>query len=179
MPETTPKKAMLSRRFGNVTAAVLLSLGPFVYNTPGFAACSATPAGTSARAAPEPDTLAGPPAEAFATLDRNHDGALTANELTAGRARLLELLDTNGDGVVSREEFVNAPLGPATKRIGAPQRIMQIRTARFQELDRNGDGVLSAEELSHASVAMIMDLRDVNCDGRITPSELGATRPPP
>ena len=50
-----------------------------------------------------------------------------------------KLADTNGDGVLSREEFF------AMKRIALlPQ---DKREELFKRLDKNGDGVLSREEL--------------------------------
>lgn len=64
-----------------------------------------------------------------------------------GGAGILKMLDKNGDGVVSREEFVEAPRGGPGS---ATDLAKEHRAARFQQLDRNGDGKLTAEELAAA-----------------------------
>jgi hypothetical protein len=38
--------------------------------------------------------------------------------------------------------------------------------------DRNGDGRLTPEELWAAQVAVVLELLDVNCDGRVTFDEI-------
>lgn len=75
-------------------------------------------------------------------IDRNADGYLTVDDFprfAAARARrlLAEVtdLDANGDGRISREEFVNGP---------APL---------FRRADRNDDGVLTRTELEVAAAA--------------------------
>lgn len=60
-------------------------------------------------------------------------------------AGILKMLDKNGDGAVSREEFVDAPRGGPGS---ATDIAKEHRVARFQQLDRNGDGKLTAEELA-------------------------------
>ncbi len=74
--------------------------------------------------------------EKFAQADTNHDGMLDASELSAmspgfGRHRMgpdLGMLDTNGDGKVSADEFVSHA------------------AARWQHADANGDGVVTLQE---------------------------------
>ena len=69
----------------------------------------------------------------FARLDANHDGFLTPDELAQGHRGHGEKgflrADTNGDGVISRDEA----LARSDKR--------------FARLDGNGDGVLTQEEM--------------------------------
>lgn len=75
-------------------------------------------------------------------IDRNADGYLTLDDFprfAAGRARALlaevAVLDTNEDGRISRDEFINGP---------APL---------FHQADQNADGVLSRTELEAAADA--------------------------
>jgi EF hand len=62
----------------------------------------------------------------FAKLDANADGSVVASE--APKPKFMKRCDANGDGKVSKDEFVAAEL------------------ARFAKMDTNGDGILSASE---------------------------------
>lgn len=117
-------------------------------------------------------------AAAFTALDTDHDGTLSRAEVASHPEKLITLLDADGDGTVSRDEFVGTSCGPGANRPGVQLRMKQIREARFRELDRNGDGKLTAEELRAAQIPVILELRDVNCDGRITIDELQPGAPP-
>jgi len=64
----------------------------------------------------------------FARMDVNGDEALQASEIVGVRADQNRALDTDGDGEVSREEFVKGGL------------------ARFDRIDTNHDGVLTNGE---------------------------------
>jgi Ca2+-binding EF-hand superfamily protein len=76
----------------------------------------------------------------YAQLDTQHNGKVTASEIassprTQERAakvadRLIRHMDTNGDGVVSHDEFL-----AAAKR-------------RFAKIDRNDDGFIDADEMT-------------------------------
>jgi Ca2+-binding EF-hand superfamily protein len=76
----------------------------------------------------------------YARFDTQHNGKVTASEIaTSPRAqdravnvadRLIKHMDTNGDGVVSQDEFLAA-----------------ART-RFTRLDKNGDGFIDADEMT-------------------------------
>ncbi|WP_168220330.1 EF-hand domain-containing protein [Azospirillum thermophilum] len=61
----------------------------------------------------------------------------------AGGQGILQWLDTNGDGAVSRDEFINAPRGGPGS---ATDIAKEHRAARFKQFDRNGDGKLTADE---------------------------------
>lgn len=88
--------------------------------------------------------------ERFARLDTNHDGTIGEAELKQATDRIqrraaiaenlmtsrLESLDTNGDGVVSREEFLDA------------------RTALPLLVDQNGDGVISKDKVLRVITAL-------------------------
>jgi Ca2+-binding EF-hand superfamily protein len=76
----------------------------------------------------------------YQTLDAAHNGKVTASEIASSpkaqeraahvAAGLVKHLDTNGDGVVSQDEFIAA----AQKR--------------FAHIDKNGDGFIDANEIT-------------------------------
>lgn len=118
--------------------------------------------------------------KSFRTLDSNHDGNLTlqeinaaqaqeqktvASQLAARRAQAFARLDTNKDGVLSQAEF-NA---------GAPAPTLPDPSANFAKLDANHDGKVTADEFRTPQLARFNAL-DANHDGSITPQELQSAR---
>jgi 5-hydroxyisourate hydrolase-like protein (transthyretin family) len=115
---------------------------------------------------------------AFAQVDTNHDGFISASEMQAAQQRDLEKvqaaarakleaefkqLDTNHDGQLSMQEF----LAIATVRPNqTPQQLVQ-------QFDTNHDGKISAQEF-RAVRLQIFDKADTNHDGVITPAEAAA-----
>jgi Ca2+-binding EF-hand superfamily protein len=126
------------------------------------------------------------PAQTFDRLDTNHDGFIDETEWNAMRARfgggggggprtgesLLKLLDANGDGKVSRDEFA---------------KILTL----FDVLDKDHNGDLSQDELNGffravnesqtqatggVEVNNLFEKYDKNKDGKITAEELGNER---
>lgn len=76
------------------------------------------------------------------------------------RAEMFSQLDTNGDGSVSAEEFVNRP-------------------DRFARADANGDGMLSSDEIaemaqarSERHAARMIERLDANDDGLLSKDEV-------
>lgn len=86
----------------------------------------------------------------FAKRDRNRDGYLDKADLPKRAARrmgdrgaeLRERIDSNGDGRISKEEFVNGD------------------TLLFDMADKNSDGELDAEEIEAAKTAMRERLKE-------------------
>jgi Ca2+-binding EF-hand superfamily protein len=88
----------------------------------------------------------------FKQLDKNSDGQVAEDEVPQDKQRLLKRLlrtaDKDGNGKLSREEFIaglksrdgqSQPGGPAS---GGPS-----LEERFRERDRNGDGKITAEDI--------------------------------
>ena len=114
----------------------------------------------------------------FARADANGDGAIDADERAAAREQIrarwserrgrhgrggrhgnrMQRMDTNGDGVITREEVTERAL------------------ARFDRFDTNGDGQITEAEREQARAQRRANRPnpDANGDGLITREELGA-----
>jgi len=136
--------------------AALLAVAGLAAASPAFAQVAPRPDpfgdATIARSAAEADA-----ARRFDTLDTNHDGSLSPEELAAGRPQrpggpaadgarrgggdrmrgmMQRMMDPNGDGKITKDEYVAA----------------QLR--RFDRMDANHDGQLTAAERKAAIEAM-------------------------
>ena len=101
-----------------------------------------------------PGTGVGGFTPAFTVKDRNRDGMLTRAEY--GDARTFDRVDSNNDGRISRDEFLNPPAADSVEW-------------RFDEADRNDDGVVTRREW-RGTTANFRDL-DRNRDGRVSRDE--------
>lgn len=116
----------------------------------------------------------------FRTLDTNHDGMLTLQEINGAqaqrqktlqaqiasrRAQAFTRMDTNKDGMISQAEF-NA---------GAPVPKISNIDAGFAKLDSNHDGKVSPDEFRSPRVARF-DALDANHDGVVSSQEMRAAR---
>ncbi len=93
----------------------------------------------------------------FTELDKNLDGTLSKQEISQGFERvfgkssmgidieaLLESMDTNGDGVISYEEFFRVVISKTSLLNENNLKIC------FENFDTNGDGKLNADEIKKA-----------------------------
>lgn len=133
--------------------------------------------------------------EHFDKADANHDGVLTMDEVKAERetkmverrAHMFEMIDTNRDGSISRDEFNTAHPMQGGKHGGpehdAPHGMSgmghmggeHMGTMFFARADANKDGNLNLAEANSAALTFF-DKVDINKDGVVTPDERHAFR---
>ncbi|OBQ71001.1 EF-hand domain-containing protein [Mesorhizobium erdmanii] len=103
-------------------------------------------------------------------IDTNGDGAISKDEMTAARERLFKRLDRNGDGVIDEKEIESA-----RQAIEDRAEVAQARLAnRWRRMDANGDGKVSEQEF--ASSMPLFDLVDRNGDGKLSADEIATVR---
>jgi Skp family chaperone for outer membrane proteins len=115
----------------------------------------------------------------FSTIDANHDGKITKEELAAEQQRELQQakvrmaqqleakfkqLDTNKDGQLNLQEFMAA--APPLRTAETPEQMIAA-------LDANHDGRISADEFRVPELAKFNKV-DANHDGVVTPEEIRA-----
>jgi len=89
---------------------------------------------------------------------------MTVTDFTARREQRILSADTDGDGKVSKAEF----LASRNSGKGDPAR-------RFGRLDRNADGWLDKQEITSVMARRFSRL-DTNGDGVVTPAERAAAK---
>ncbi|WP_329742316.1 hypothetical protein [Dyella sp. A6] len=85
----------------------------------------------------------GTPAAYLHLMDSNGDGRVSEEEYVAYMSRGFHQLDTNGDGVLENRELPGGRGGPVTLHSWQDNLRRQ-----FHRLDRNHDGYLDARELA-------------------------------
>jgi Ca2+-binding EF-hand superfamily protein len=106
------------------------------------------------------------PVALFATADANGDGAVSKPEFLARRAQTFPQLDANGDGIMTQEELLARAKGFRARAMAG-----QI----YANFDRNGDGRVTQDEFASAP-ALVFDRADANADGLVTKAEIEAAR---
>ena len=103
-------------------------------------------------------------------IDTNGDGVISMDEMTAARERLFRNLDRNGDGVIDQKEIENARQAIKDRAETAQARLGN----RWRRLDTNGDGKVSEQEF--ASSMPLFELADRNGDGKLSADEIASVR---
>jgi Ca2+-binding EF-hand superfamily protein len=122
-------------------------------------------------AAPAPARQANVPRD-FLSLDTDGDGLITQDEFRKYRVKRFRGLDKNKDGWVTVEEFAPPRYSTAQRPAGGTQAAPRpaLRDPMFVSLDQNSDDRLSEDEFVAAGVEAINTL-DEDKDGSITVTE--------
>lgn len=103
-------------------------------------------------------------------IDANGDGAISKDEMTAARESLFKKLDRNGDGAIDEKEIASA-----RQAIKDRAEVAQARVGnRWRRMEANGDGKVSEQEF--ASSIPLFELADRNGDGKLSADEIGSIR---
>jgi len=112
--------------------------------------------------------------ERLQAMDKDGDGKVSKDEFT-GEPALFDRLDTNKDGVISRED--NPDAAPGRPPGGNPATGGAARAERLRAMDKNHDGKISKDEFT--GPAELFDRLDANSDGVISTDELPGGSPEP
>ncbi len=95
----------------------------------------------------------------FDEIDTNHDGVITRDEFLAGEKKRFDEFDTNHDGKIDAKEVASSP--PLMER--------NLKTAErmLKQWDADGDGVVTAEEFNK-NAADRFAKQDPDGTGKIT-----------
>lgn len=107
-------------------------------------------------------------AERFGRMDRDNNNMISQDEFKAYAStrrseRMLKKMDSNNDGQITRQEFLDAKMKSAEQQ--------------FTGMDTDANGVISASELNasrmgrHERFGKIYDRIDANRDGNVTRDE--------
>ncbi|TJW07350.1 MAG: signal transduction protein [Mesorhizobium sp.] len=103
-------------------------------------------------------------------LDINGDGSISKDEMLAARERQFKKLDRNGDGAVDENEIEGARDAVMDRAEAAQARLGN----RWRRMDANGDGKVFEDEFR--SRMPLFDLADRNGDGKLSADEIAVIR---
>jgi len=103
----------------------------------------------------------------FDRIDTNHDGVITQDEYIAAATARFNKADTSGSGEITAQQIASSP-----RMVKREQR---FAAREVKHMDTNGDGVVSQDEYIAAAKARFAKL-DKNGDGFIDADEVPAHR---
>ena len=108
-------------------------------------------------------------------MDRDRDGKLSASEHAEWRAATFGMMDADGDGRVSRADYMAVRMGPDVgglpwRRNAKAAQAQERKTQRFEVMDGDGDGYVERERFMRFGEQNYADI-DQNKDGTVSVSE--------
>lgn len=103
-------------------------------------------------------------------IDTERDGSISRDEIIAARNRLFERLDLDGDGKLDLGEVDQLREAIMDRAIALQARLGN----QWRRLDANGNGTVSAEEFQTRTP--LFDLADRDGDGQISAAEFALLR---
>jgi len=107
------------------------------------------------------------PSKIFDSADTNGDGVITREEFHAARERAFSKLDRNGDGYIDKDDLSGRLAG----RQKAQERLAQLVT----QLDKDGDGRVSKAEFVDGPTPLF-DRADTDHNGELSRDEVAAMK---
>ena len=108
------------------------------------------------------------PTQLLERADANGDGRITRSEYVDARARMFDRLDRNQNGIIDKDDM---PKRRLARRSGSGQRLEQAKDM----MDVDGDGRVTRVEFVDGPAPMF-DRADTDRDGIVNQTELAALR---
>jgi len=107
------------------------------------------------------------PARIFDSADTNGDGVITREEFHAARERLFGRLDRNGDGFIDKDDM--------SGRLAGRQKAQERLAELVAQLDEDGDGRVSKVEFVDGPTPLF-DRADTDHNGELSKAEIAAAK---
>jgi Ca2+-binding EF-hand superfamily protein len=111
----------------------------------------------------------------FDRIDTDHDGAISADEMTAAITKRFSDADANGDGLVTKAEAV-AAIEAQTEFERARKHAGRIADGLFYRVDLDDNGQVALAEIENRAKKAFA-LVDWNDDGKVDVAEIARMRP--